>query len=506
MLDSFLEHKIQKKLQLFNILVNYKPITLHALTDFLESTEPTVRSLISELNSDFDGLAVITKDQTSYSITAYDDVNPLTLLHAIYKDSAVLHCLKFLITNDSHSPYWIFIEESFYSSASAYRIQRTCAAYLHEIGLSIVNQKVVGEEYRIRYLIALLYYKYGIDCCGIDASSIQIARTFILATNQSIDSDFLESTSNEYGYFECLLILAWKRKLYPPFSAKPAVLTHLEPTFIHGDILEYIHTYIETPLHICFSDLDYAYIFLIYCSTNNCVLSDKWTQSEIDRIHELVFAENENFSDLRSRIEQQFGVGEGDGSHALNTALVYFYKKFILDLQCIIPDKYFYLDSRKSPYTLAITRQMTELLDSWRSDNNIAYPIDPNHIIYLSLHMEWILRQYIPPIPLVVVADQVVDLKLMTLFLSRAFSAQRIHISTFLLNSRDTSYFDDLHDCIIVLNRKFRNVSVFSEVAKRNTVLPISIEFNTVDLDTIKDATRFYEGKYFSEFIRMRKQ
>lgn len=500
MLDSFLEQRIQKKLQLFNVLAVHSPIMLNSLMDFLETTDVNLRTLIDDLILDFDGLAVIEKQQTSYSITVHDNSTPHRLLHAIYKDSVILQCLKFLITNDSHAPYSVFIENSFYSIASAYRIKKRCTEYIEAIGLYVDNNKVTGEEYRIRYLIALLYYKYGIDCCGIDADSVRIARNFILATNHSIDRSFLEHTTNEYGYFECLLIMMWKRKVHLPFVKKPSELHALRSSFIYHDITDYVHTYLEEPLHIRLSEPDMNYFFLIYWNTNSCILSDKWTPDEIRRIHDIVFQPASKSSDLLQRIGDKFGQ-EIANNHAMKTALIYFYKKFIMELQCIIPDKYFYLYPSKDPLTLIILRQMTELLDCWKKDNAIRLPIDSSHIYYLSLQTEFIIRQFIRPVSLVFVADLVVELKIMELALSRQFSAQEVTIVPFLLNAQNMDFFAHMEDSVIILNKKFQNIPQFLELAKRNTIVPVSIEFNSVDMTTIDSAIGYYKEKFFREFV-----
>ena len=73
--------------------------------------------------------------------------------------------------------------------------------------MDIKKNKVIGEEYRIRFLIALLYYKCGIDCCDIDEYSIKLIKEFIISTNQSITFEFLNNATNEYDYFDCLMSL-----------------------------------------------------------------------------------------------------------------------------------------------------------------------------------------------------------------------------------------------------------------------------------------------------------
>ncbi|MFQ9512006.1 MAG: helix-turn-helix domain-containing protein, partial [Lachnospiraceae bacterium] len=152
-------------------------------------------------------------------------------------------------------------DDPFLPKSTAYRSREKCLEYLHAIGLDVVCNKVIGEEYRVRFLIALLYYKYGVDCCGIDKKSIQLARTFLLATNQVIDLHFLEQTSIEYGYFECLLILSWKRKQYPLNFPKSSEFGKFKELFIYQDMKKYLRKTIETTLN---------YTSSIYTTGRNC--------------------------------------------------------------------------------------------------------------------------------------------------------------------------------------------------------------------------------------------
>lgn len=159
MLNRYLEKSIKNKLELFSILHSTNPIAMKDLLSFFPMSINTVNALINELNDDFTGLAVIQKNTSGFSIRLYEETTFMELLHAIYQDSVVLKCLKFMILNDRNCSLAPFIEENYIAKSSVYRIKQNCCEYLQQIGLDIRNNKVVGEEYRIRYLIALLHYK-----------------------------------------------------------------------------------------------------------------------------------------------------------------------------------------------------------------------------------------------------------------------------------------------------------------------------------------------------------
>lgn len=306
MLDNFLETNIQNKLKLFSILHLDKTVSIKQLCHSLRLSVSGINSIVDELNWNFQGLAEIKKNSSFFSLFVNYDVNFFHLFHSIYRNSNVLHCLKFFITNDQDIPFSEFIENEFLSKSNAYRIRTSCRYYLNNIGLDIKKNQITGEEYRIRFLIALLHYKYGIDCYDIDDASIKTTRDFILSTNQVIDMNYLEQTSNEYGYFECLFVLSWKRKDHPLSTFQSEHLEKLKTVFIYEELKKSLKATVEPVLNTKFSENDYDYIYLVYCCTNSCLFADKWSQEDISKVHDIIFS-NGAFSDLIHRFGKKFG-------------------------------------------------------------------------------------------------------------------------------------------------------------------------------------------------------
>lgn len=499
MLDTFLEHTIQKKIQFYHILQASKVISAKELSNMLHTDIAGICSLVNELNEIFDGLAYIEKKQHVVSLFVPNMRNTLKLLHVIYAHSDILHCLKFMIMNDSCKPFSVFIEDHFLSKSTAYRARKVCLTYLHMIGLDVKKNRVIGEEYRIRFLIALLYYKYGIDCCGIDAQSILLARQFILSTNQTINLDFLERTENEYGYFECLLILSWKRKHYPISFQRSNDLQPLKKLFIYEDMRKHLKMTVEKKLHLTFSESDYDYIFAAYCCTSNCIFSDKWTPQDIHLLYHIIFG-HPAFLKLIQKLEAQFGICL-EKNQALRAALMLFSKKFILELQCIIPDKYFYLDSNRTPSTCKIIELFTNLLDTWHSENHLQYPINPGHVRCLSIQLETILQQFVKPIQLIVISDLIVEVEIMALALTTKFSAQQIAVTQFLLKAQDMDFLYHLKGCVLVVTHRLRDYIKQLSLSKDNCIVSISAEVNLHDLREIHNAITLYQENNFLKEI-----
>jgi len=56
---------------------------------------------------------------------------------------------------------------------------------------------------------------------------------------------FLESTIGEYAYFECLMILSWKRRNHSLKFKKSKKIEALKKLFIYPKLIEGIHQNIE---------------------------------------------------------------------------------------------------------------------------------------------------------------------------------------------------------------------------------------------------------------------
>lgn len=498
MLDRYLETSIQNKLQTFYLLRSRQKISIKEIKDLLKTNAANAYLFLHELSRDLCGLAEIQIDNSLATLFVYDGVSFLELLHGIYADSNILHCLKFLITNTEGLSFSAYIDAHFLSKSAAYRIRESCVHYLHSVGLDICHNQISGEEYRIRFLIGLLYYKYGFDCCNIDESSTDLARTFILSSNHVIDRHFLDHSVEEYGLFECLLILTWKRKDFISPLPPSRDLDMLKELFAYAKIKTCFQNVVEKELSLSFSNEDYDYLFLAYCCTNNCVFSDQWTKEDIHKLHSIVFSQPA-FSDLLHTLGKKFG-NDIMNCHELKTTLLYFYKKCILELQCLIPDKHFYLNSTNSELLLAIKDCLADILRSWRQAHKIKYEMDPGHVLYLSTQIGSVLCQLVKPIPVLVVSDLIAEVVTVRLLLSRVFSPMRVTLIPFFLNAQPISLLRQQKKSIILVYKKFDHLISEIGISDDNVIIPISSEMTSADIGKIRKAVLEYE---ISESFRL---
>ena len=362
MINDYLEQSIQHKLRICSMFQNKREISVNEIARETKLSRKSVSSLLQEMRIDFQGIAEIYKESSNYSLHIYDDVHTFELFYSIYSNSNILRCLQFMIMNESNQPISDFADENFLTLATVYRIRKICIEYLKKIGLQVQKNQIVGEEYRIRFFIALLYYKCGIDCCGIDSDSIRIIREFVLSTNSKINMQFLESTIGEYAYFECLMILSWKRRNHSLKFKKSKKLEALKKLFVYPKLIEGIHQNIEKKLNIIFEEKEYDYMYLVYICTSNCLFSDKWTKEDLDLIDEIVLAD-EGIQSLIDCFEEKCNKTLRN-SYVFNQKwYICFYRRCLFDLQCIIPDKQYYFDFISDTAHLSIIKFIKNVLE-----------------------------------------------------------------------------------------------------------------------------------------------
>ena len=320
-----------------------------------------------------------------------------------------------------------------------------------------------------------------------------------MSTNHSIDTNYSDTTSNEYGFFECLFILLWKRK---KFALKPIVSKELDDCktlFVYEKLKNAIKSW-EPKLKITLSEYDYDYIYLVYCTTNNYLFADQWTDHDIKQIHKIVFS-NPAFANLLRLAENKLGKTVAN-SHVLKIALIYFYKKCLCELQCIIPNKNFYLDSTKSHITQLIYNSLSNTMEEWKHSSHRKYAISDGHIFYLALQTEMIIKQSLKPVSIWVISELHSELEIMTSYLKRLFPAERATIHSFCIGTNEKEVLCFQKRNIIVINKKFKYLTEKWNLSEHNIIIPITVELNTQELINIQKAIMYYENENFFDFVK----
>ena len=499
MLFDYLETNIQNKLRVLGMFHSQAQIPVPFLKEELSLSLPAINALIRNINADLDGIAVIEKHDAMYHWCSDYPFDIHALIPLLCDDSIILQCLRFLILNTKHQPFSTFIEEEYLTKSSSYRVRHTCEVYLNEIGLNINNNCIAGPEYRIRFLIGLLYSRYGIVCYEDDEISRTIIKKMTLAANPCLDASYIERSGSDYHYFACLMSLTWKRQnreLTPLCSSQ---FEQLKTLHVYDELQDLAETIAAKTLGIRFSKQDLDYMFLVFCCTTNPLFADHWEMTEKEKVGQIVFSEG-NFADLHCRFTKLFG-SDVTSSHAFKTTLVTFYKKCILELQCIIPDENCYLYSRRNSITLALYRIILSVLNDWSLANDQRYMIRTEHVFFLSMQTAFILSRYMPPVPVYVCSDRPDELEVMYLYLNRRFSSTGSTIIPLLLNTGDKETLLHIHHAIIIADNRIDNILHGWNIDKDNTIIPISTEMNNIQLQPVRDAIKKQEESTFLSYL-----
>ena len=125
---------------------------------------------------------------------------------------------------------------------------------------------MIGPEYRIRFLIALLEYKFGIHLYAITEKELEIVFDLISASNAHLSIEAFEEATEESRFFCILMVLMWKRKDFAADIPESPELTRLKTLFIYPKLMSLTKNIMESALEITFTQADYDYLFLAYCT------------------------------------------------------------------------------------------------------------------------------------------------------------------------------------------------------------------------------------------------
>lgn len=220
---------------------------------------------MAELKEEFQDLFCLRVIRRTVHLDIYTKLNPLVCFHRIYQGSIFLRLLCYFLREEKES-FACFIQKEYLSRATGYRLCDKCLDFLKGIRLSLDKYQVIGPEYRIRFLIALLEYKFGIHLYAITEKELEIVSDLISASNAHLSIEAFEEATEESRFFCILMVLMWKRKDFAADIPESPELTRLKTLFIYPKLLSLTKNIMESALEITFTQADYDYLFLAYCT------------------------------------------------------------------------------------------------------------------------------------------------------------------------------------------------------------------------------------------------
>ena len=214
MLDKYLEESILNKATILQIILEFQTIDIEQLAQLTEFSEKIIYQHLAELKEEFNDLFYLKVFANTVHLDLITKINPSICFHRIYQSSTFLHLLRYFLQEEKES-FICFIQKEYISRATGYRIRDKCLDFLKEVGLSLDRYQVIGPEYRIRFLIALLEYKFGIHLYEIKEKELKLVYQWIRSSNAHISQEAFEAATEESRFFSILVVLMWKRKNFP---------------------------------------------------------------------------------------------------------------------------------------------------------------------------------------------------------------------------------------------------------------------------------------------------
>ncbi|HEO0737042.1 TPA: helix-turn-helix domain-containing protein [Streptococcus agalactiae] len=290
MIENYLEKDILNQIKLLTLCYDYYPsITLDKSCHQLGLSELLIRKYCHDLTTLFNSQLSLNIEKSTI-VYQSNGVTREQAFKYIYHQSHVLQLLKFLITNDSgRLPLTYFSEKFGLSCATAYRIRKHISPLLEKLGFQIVKNTITGDEYRIRYLIAHLNARFGIEVYPLSKMDKLLIKRLLLEYSTTFTASHY--FPNTFIFFDTLLSLSWKRINYNVVVPYSPLFIELQNIFIYDTLQYCVKNVIIDSFKINLKKDDIDYIFLAYLTSHNSFILRPIITNWLSEIGEYTFKE-----------------------------------------------------------------------------------------------------------------------------------------------------------------------------------------------------------------------
>lgn len=419
MLDYHLERKVTDRVTIVRLLCQYQQLTIQQICQQTSFSYKKVMTIIGELQEIYADFTVFHYDKSVITLRQDAKQQKEFLLHRLYQESLVLKVLTFFLS-DSQDYFDSFAQSEFISLATAYRVKQKCQHFLASVGLSIHKNHISGPEYRVRYLIALLQYRYGCNIYPLTNEDMSLVESFVLASNAQISQDSLSFRPESFHFFAILIALTWKRQTNHPNLPDTETFRDFKQLFSY-DRLQTISQEVLTSDAWSLSETDIDYLFLVYLTLNTPLFKDQWTSKDIEQTLTMV-TQKTPIRHLILKFEQLLGP-QMTSSQPFLILMVFLMKQCFLNLQCLTPyQEATPFSARKEDPFFAL---VDDLISEWAQEVNLTLTLTPHRFTIQLIEM---IKSQLPPIAVYVFANTITNLHTLTMILSQQFSSKTASI------------------------------------------------------------------------------
>lgn len=369
MLNKYIEKRITDKITILNILLDIRSIELDELSTLTSLQSKSLLSILQELQETFEEELTFNLDTQQVQLIEHHSHQTNYYFHQLYNQSTILKILRFFLLQGNQS-FNEFTQKEYISIATGYRVRQKCGLLLRSVGLDLVKNQVVGPEYRIRFLIALLQFHFGIEIYDLNDGSMDWVTHMIVQSNSQL-------------------------------------------------LMEHCQTYLEPHANMTFTQEELDYIFLVYCSANSSFSKDKWNQEKKTHTIQLILQHTRG-KHLLSKFKNILG---NDISNSLSflTALTFLTRTFLFGLQNLVPYYNYYehygIESDKPLYHIS-----KAIVQEWMTEQKIEGVIDQHRLYLFSLYLTETIFSSLPAIPIFIILNNQADVNLIKSIILRNFT------------------------------------------------------------------------------------
>ncbi|HEP1521994.1 TPA: helix-turn-helix domain-containing protein [Streptococcus pyogenes] len=490
MLDYYLESDIIDQKILLAILLTEKELTMAAACSQTTLTALKIKQYLRQFNALFKGYLRIELIKSRIYCEVLNDKRE-AFFYDIFALSDTLKMLTFLLLdNPKHKSIAVYTRKQGISQSKAYRLIHKLKHYLQDIGLNIVDNTVIGDELKIRYLIALLHKEYGIILYDIQPADIETIHAFIFAAQKNLQpSAFLD---RRFLFFDVLLMLTWKRHRYPVHLPHLALFEHLKSLPIFDNIKTIAVDELAPRTRVTFSSDDFDYLFLIYLTTDNSFLSGYWTSHQRQQLYHLI-TKDPDYHLLIHRLQALVGKYSDIHEHIPN--LIPFFKRTLYNLQTLITFDGYYFDQYQG--NMLLLDKLETVIKDWLYDTGRQGSISSGHLHLMCLYLEQILESSIAPINITVIESQETVGNVIANFIISTIPSYKVELSRVNILSDNIYPYDKPVDLVVTSQKLLPFLKELGVFPKETRLFGLSLDcIQQQREDLIKTILALHQNHY----------
>ncbi|HGA3900551.1 TPA: helix-turn-helix domain-containing protein [Streptococcus agalactiae] len=448
MIENFLEKNILNKVKLLTLCYDTPSLSLDTACNRLHLSPVELKNYCHKLNVLF-GHKLSIHIQKERILCKLNKLTQEDALKIVYNESNALQLLKFLIDDSSDKKSLVaFGNDLFLSRSSVYRLRENLIPLIKDLGLSLSKNTIVGDEYRIRYLIAYLTTKFGIKIYDLSALDIKIIRQFLFESGTNIRPT--THLSDIFIFFDTLFILTWKRHHHKVKIPNSKLFSSLKKIFIYEELNTCVKSIVQPYFNVIFNSEDMDYIFLIYLTSANSFAAQKWSETHVDEVL-AIFKSLPKFQMLLQPLKEALPYSDTYYDELVKVT-IYFSRNFIVGLNQLIPETISF-PSTFYPGNPKLIPIIEPIVTHWLTEIGES-TLKKQHFFLFCAHLERVIKNNMPPIRVVLLTTDFINNQIFKDYLLQSLSLEKINFHSYYLLRDNVSQVSTLKPDLIITDQK----------------------------------------------------